>query len=81
MITDLATLSTSPVLVPNATGNGVYVLIKPRSARVFLRFTEFARELSEQLDNQASVKALQVLGKFSDDDATMTIRGMRITLR
>lgn len=81
VLTDLTMLVNNPVLVPNASGKGVYVLIKPRSAKVFLRFTEFARELSKEINNQSVVKALQVVGKFSDDDASMTIRGMRISIR
>lgn len=81
VLTDLTTLVSSPTLVPAPAGNGVYVLIKPRSVKVFLKFSEFARELSQELDKQKAVKALQVVGKYSDNDTTMTIRGMRLSLR
>lgn len=81
VLTDLTTLASNPVLVPNISGEGAYVIIKSETVQVFLSFTEFTQELSEQINNQSAVKAVQVVGKFSDDDVTMTIRGMRVVFR
>ena len=80
VLTDLTTLGNPVMLQPNTDGAGVYVLIKPKRALVFKNYTDFARELASELGVSA-VKSLQVVGKFDDNTATMTIRGMRIRLR
>ena len=80
VITDLSTLVGPVMLQPNATGSGVFVLIKPLRAQVFTSYTDFARELASELGVRA-VRSLQVVGRFDDSTASMTIRGMRIRLR
>ncbi len=80
MLTDLTAQGNPVVLQPAADGAGVYVLSKPRRAQVFKNYTEFAREMANELGVSA-VRSLQVVGKYDDSTATMTIRGMRIRLR
>ncbi len=80
VITDLTSLGNAPVLAPEADGRGIYAIVKPFTAQVFRNYPEFARELSEQLNTRA-VRSIQVKGKFDDNTATMTVRGMRVVLR
>jgi len=79
-LTNLVALSGNPVLKPNTSGTGVYVITRPFSVHVFVDFSEFSRTLSELIASHA-VRSVQAVGKFDKDEVSMTLRGMRVKLR
>jgi hypothetical protein len=81
VLTDLNGFMQSPVLIPNVSGKGVFVIIGQQSAQVFLDFNRFSESLARHLNNSANVKTIKVKGHFNDDNVTMTVRGLRVVLR
>jgi hypothetical protein len=81
VLTDLNGFIHSPVLVPNASGKGVFVIIGQQSVQVFKNFNQFSEALARHLDDAANVKTIKVKGHFNDDNVTMTVRGVRVALR
>jgi hypothetical protein len=74
VFTDLDGLASSPVLVPNTAGTGVFVITQQQSTQVFLSFAQFSESLSLRLNNAASVKFIKANGSFTDDTANMAVR-------
>lgn len=79
--TDLTGFTSNPVLVPNDTGKGVFVIIRTQAAQVFRNFDQFSEALGRHLANGAGVKTIKSKGHFSDDNVSMTVRGVRVVLR
>jgi hypothetical protein len=81
VLTDLSDFASNPVLIPNESAEGVFVIVRQHSAQVFLNFSQFSRALADHLGNSASVKIIRAKGHFNDDNVTMTVRGIRVVLR
>ncbi len=79
--TELNDFEQSPVLLPNTSGNGVFVIAQKRSVQVFKDFTIFSEALARHMNNAANVKTVKAKGHFNDDNVTMTVRGLRVDLR
>jgi len=83
VLTDLHGFTQSPVIVPNTSAKGVFVIVgkQSRAAQVFLNFKPFSEALARHLNNSENIKTIKVKGRFNDDNVTMTVRGLRVVLR
>ena len=81
VLTDLNGFVASPVLTPNNSGKGVFVIVRQQTVQVFRSFSLFSEALSRHLENAGNVKSIRAKGRFSDDNVSMTVRGVRVVLR
>lgn len=81
VLTDLNGFATSPVLTPNDSGKGVFVIMQQQSVQVFRTFSLFSEALARHLDNAANIKSIRAKGHFNDDNVSLTVRGVRVVLR
>jgi len=79
--TDLTGLTPDPVLLPNASAKGMFVIIRQHIVRLFRNFAQFSQTLTDYLTNGASVKTIKASGHFNDDTLSMSVNGIRVVLQ
>jgi len=79
--TDLTGLTPDPVLLPNASAKGMFVIIRQHTVRLFRNFAQFSQTLTDYLTNGASVKTIKASGHFNDDTLSMSVNGIRVVLQ
>jgi len=81
--TNLKAFETAPILKPGNSGKGVFVIYVQHKAAniVFKDFKKFSDALARHLHNAAKVQAVKAVGRFDDDNVTMTVREIRVALK
>ncbi|MCA8962181.1 MAG: metallophosphoesterase, partial [Planctomycetes bacterium] len=82
-IVDLATLSSAPSIIPDATasGHGVFAITRIAGPiQVFFEFDDFAAALDQHLDSGRRVRSVVGIGRFEDSTATLTGTWLNVRL-
>lgn len=80
IVTDLTELSQAPSVVPEADGQGMFVIRVQGTAHVFLEFDAFVEALAQWIDDGLLVNKFEAVGLFDDAAAALTVGVVEIKL-
>ncbi len=78
--TDILNLALSPSIVPNSSGNGIFIIAHAGDSRLYMNFATFSDALASLLDGTIALSGLSAKGQFSDADAVFTARKIIVRL-
>ncbi len=79
--TNLTGFTTDPVLLPNASAKGTFVIIRQHTVQLLRNFDQFSQALTNYLNAVTLVKTIKAGGHFNDVTSSMSVNGIRIVLQ
>jgi hypothetical protein len=81
VVTDLTSLSSSPVVTSQDSGSGLFFLRIGWRVQLFRSFDDFSTELTRQVTDGRTVRKIRARGHFDDATANFTADRIDISLR
>ncbi len=80
VVTDLTTLDTMPLITPEESGKGLFMISRAFATRLYVNYSNFQQALADDLANGRSVISVHAKGYYDGDQATLTARQINVRL-